>query len=197
MNEFHLFESAESIAAKLLSAADGSTWFSQFMLSWTKPEIKNKVRDMYSEANFRLNVMVKLCFGNIVLRAAELHASGTDYADWKNDALWRQYWEQAELLNWYIQGLLDERNMPVFPPCDADGNPRYLPQDCYFMMGDNRFNSLDLRHSMDYEPAVLCADDPLSVSYYSMMAPQYINKKYIIGKPVYRFMPAGRIGKIR
>jgi len=34
------------------------------------------------------------------------------------------------------------------------------------------------------------------VTYYSMMAPQYINKKYIVGKPVFRFWPLGRLGKV-
>ena len=63
-------------------------------------------------------------------------------------------------------------------------------------MGDNRFNSLDLRHSNDYSEKALAKSDPLSITYYSLMAPQYINKKYIIGKPVLRFWPLGRFGKV-
>ena len=64
------------------------------------------------------------------------------------------------------------------------------------MMGDNRFNSLDLRHSYEQKEKALTNEDPLSVTYYSMMAPQYINKKYIVGKPVFRFWPLGRLGKV-
>ena len=107
-----------------------------------------------------------------------------------------ELYEDAELLHWYIQGLLDERNMPLFPANDNAGNPQYIPDNCYFMMGDNRFNSLDLRHSYEQKEKALTSDDPLSVTYYSMMEPQYINKKYIIGKPVFRFWPLGRFGKV-
>ena len=78
----------------------------------------------------------------------------------------------------------------------ASGNPKYIPANCYFMMGDNRFNSLDLRHAYEHEEKALSSDDPLSVTYYSRMAPQYINKKYIVGKPVFRFWPLGRLGKV-
>ena len=86
--------------------------------------------------------------------------------------------------------------MPVFPANDSEGNPQYIPANCYFMMGDNRFNSLDLRHSYEQKETALTKHDPLSVTYYSMMAPQYINKKYIVGKPVFRFWPLGRLGKV-
>ena len=86
--------------------------------------------------------------------------------------------------------------MPVFPANDANGNAQYIPKNCYFMMGDNRFNSLDLRHSYDQKMKPLTDDDKLSIEYYSMMEPQYVNKRYIIGKPVYRFWPATRRGKV-
>ena len=69
--------------------------------------------------------------------------------------------------DWYIRGLLDSRNMPVFPANDSNGNPQYIPDNCYFMMGDNRFNSLDLRHSTARKEKALASSDPLSVSYYS------------------------------
>jgi signal peptidase I len=42
----------------------------------------------------------------------------------------------------------------------------------------------------------LAKADPLSITYYSLMSPQYINKKYIVGKPVFRFWPANRLGKV-
>ena len=122
--------------------------------------------------------------------------SGVSENEWGNDTALAELYEEAEMLNWYIQTLLDARNMPVFPANDSSDNPQYIPANCYFMMGDNRFNSLDLRHSYEQKETALTKYDPHSVTYYSMMAPQYINKKYIVGKPVFRFWPLGRLGKV-
>ena len=140
--------------------------------------------------------MTKLTFGEMVLRYAQLLDSGVNFSSLNNDEQIKSYFQKAETLNWYIQMLLDERNMPLFPENNSNGIPQYIPENCYFMMGDNRFNSLDLRHSYEKTLKPLCNDDKMSVTYYSMMSPQYINKKYIIGKPVFRFWPLDRLGKV-
>ncbi|MBQ7752414.1 MAG: signal peptidase I [Treponema sp.] len=192
--EYMLFSQVNTIALDLISKAGGAKWFSDFMTSWI--ENKDKERDLYSESNFRLNVITKITFGNLVLRTIELSKNNVSVSQWQNDAVFKENYELANKLNWYIQSLLDERNMPVFPANDANGNACYIPKNCYFMMGDNRFNSLDLRHSYDQKMKPLTDDDKLSIEYYSMMEPQYVNKRYIIGKPVYRFWPATRRGKV-
>ena len=192
--EFHLFSKAGQITSDILTKKGGTKWFGDFMTSWISN--KNNKRDLYSEANYRLNVMAKITFGNIVLRSAILIKNKAGEDEWKNDAELNQYYELAQKLNWYIQSHLDQRNMPLFPANDAQGNPQYIPNNCYFMMGDNRFNSLDLRHSYEQTQKALSADDQLSIEYYSNMEPQYVNKRYIIGKPVYRFWPATRRGKV-
>ena len=192
--EYMLFSQVNTIALDLISKAGGAKWFSDFMTLWI--ENKDKERDLYSESNFRLNVITKITFGNLVLRTIELSKNNVSASQWQNDAVFKENYELANKLNWYIQSLLDERNMPVFPANDANGNACYIPKNCYFMMGDNRFNSLDLRHSYDQKMKPLTDDDKLSIEYYSMMEPQYVNKRYIIGKPVYRFWPATRRGKV-
>lgn len=192
--EYMLFSQVNTIALDLISKAGGAKWFSDFMTSWI--ENKDKERDLYSESNFRLNVITKITFGNLVLRTIELSKNNVSASQWQNDAVFKENYELANKLNWYIQSLLDERNMPVFPANDANGNACYIPKNCYFMMGDNRFNSLDLRHTYDQKMKPLTDDDKLSIEYYSMMEPQYVNKRYIIGKPVYRFWPATRRGKV-
>jgi signal peptidase I len=193
-SEYNLFNNCDSIAKDLMSKEGGAEWFESFMTSWIPS--KNSVRDIYSESNYRLNVMTKIVLGKMIVEYATLYSEGMEDKDWASDSALLDMYDEAELITWYVQSLLDERNMPVFPANDSQGNPQYIPDNCYFMMGDNRFNSLDLRHSNERKEKALTDDDPLSVTYYSMMAPQYINKKYIIGKPVFRFWPLGRLGKV-
>ena len=192
--EYQLFSNSYRITKNILAQEGGTEWFENFLTSWIAQ--KNNVRDLYAEANFRLNVMTKLTVGKILLEYANLMKNEVPETEWADDAALIEYTDNASLLDWYIRGLLDERNMPVFPANDSNGNPQYIPKNCYFMMGDNRFNSLDLRHSYEPEETALTSDDPLSITYNSIMAPQYINKKYIIGKPVFRFWPLNRFGKI-
>jgi len=194
MLEFVLFRNREQLTRNLMCQEGGAKWFEDFVTSWIPA--KDNVRDYYAESNFKLNVMTKITFAQIVVKIAEFYSTGVSSSKWNSDLELASYYEEAELLHWYIQMLLDERNMPVFPANDSAGNPRYIPDNCYFMMGDNRFNSLDLRHSSEQEEAPLTLEDSLSVTYYSMIAPQYINKKYIIGKPIFRFWPLNRAGKV-
>lgn len=192
---YDLYTNVQDVTRQLMSQNGGTQWFENFMTSWIPKAEENK--DLYAEANFKTNVMFKLAYGNLIVRYAELYRNNISASLWSTDTTLLENAEKAFSLIWYVQMVLDERNMPVFPSNDSNGNPQYIPENCYFMMGDNRFNSLDLRHSNDSYLAPVTDYDSTPIEYYSMMAPQYIHKKYIIGKPVYRFLPAGRIGKLK
>ena len=194
ISENHLFGDAERIAKDLYAQAGGADWFENFITSWIPA--KDNIRDFYAQSNFTLNVMSKITFAKLVVEYADLMNKGITQNNWTSDSVVLDLFDEISTLYWYVQGLLDERNMPVFPSNDSAGNPQYIPDNCYFMMGDNRFNSLDLRHSYEQKEKALTKEDPLSVTYYSMMEPQYINKKYIIGKPALRFWPLNRFGKV-
>ncbi len=172
----------------------GIEWFEEFVNSAF--DNLNSSKDIYTESNYKLNAMAKICFANLSCRYAQLIRDNVSAANWASDSILSENIKLAQKLVWYVQMILDSRNMPVFPACDSNGNPQYIPSDSYFMMGDNRFNSLDLRHSSSQKETALTKSDPLSVTYYSFIAPQYINKKYIIGKPVLRFWPLNRFGKV-
>jgi len=192
--EYRLFAENVAVTQKLLSAAGGAEWFSNFMTDWIP--LMPVSGDIYSVANFRLNLMIKLCVGRMVLRNAELMLSETLSVEEKNNDSKRiAYLKEAEMLHSYIM-LLDRRNMPVFPANNADGTANYIPANCYFMMGDNRFNSLDMRHSYDETLVPLTKYDKYSVTYYSNMAPQYVNRRYILGTTSFRFWPLTRIKKL-
>ena len=195
INEYDLFknEAYAKIAKNIMSSADAISWFEDFMTSWINSKDKN--RDIYAESNFRLNVMTKMAYGELVTRCVQLYRSGSD--DISNDYAINDLIEDVQILDWYIRGLLDSRNMPVFPANNEAGEAQYIPKDCYFMMGDNRFNSLDFRHSADEFEAALTSDDPISVTYTSQMDPHYVNKRLIIGKPSYRFWPTTRRGSVQ
>ncbi len=192
---YTLFSSAGSTTSKLLQAPNGNEWFSHFMTSWIQSEngSYDSCDTLYEQANFRLNVMIKMVFGKLVVRNAELLASRPSPAAWSADATLQSLLSQAESLYMYAL-LLDRRNMPAFPANAEDGSPRYIPADAYFMMGDNRFNSLDMRHSYDEWIAPLTPYDSQSVTYRTNMQPQYVDKSRILGTTSYRFWPAARMG---
>lgn len=194
MFEYQLFNDVQNLTRQLMCQEGGVKWFTEFMTSWIP--FVNEPKDVYELSNYKLNVMSKITLGNLICRYAQLFRDNISASYWNSDEILKENYAMAEDLNWYIQMLLDGRNMPVFPKNDSNGNPQFIPANCYFMMGDNRFNSLDLRHSNDRTLAPLTEYDSHSLEYYSMMAPQYINKKYIVGKPFYRFWPAGRVGRI-
>ncbi|MBO4386625.1 MAG: signal peptidase I, partial [Treponema sp.] len=102
----------------------------------------------------------------------------------------------AQKLNSYL-ARLDQRNMPVFPENAKDGSPSYIPENCYFMMGDNRYNSLDMRHSYDYTLIPITKYDELSITYYSNMSPQYVSREKILGRASLRIWPLNRFGLIK
>ncbi len=197
----------DSIAVKLITSEGGSQFFDDFLNSWHRNLTnlssykedgsvtgENLVGgDLYSDASFRLNVMTKLLFGRIVLRDAQVMVDGVSSSDWEKDSLRAENFSKAAELTRYIL-FMDQRNMPLFPANDSDGNAVFLPENSYFMMGDNRYNSLDMRHSETFVLTQLTNFDEMPIFYESNMAPQYVNRKKILGKASYRFWPLSRAG---
>lgn len=172
--------------------------FVHFMTDWinTKNESLQKIsNDIYSLSNYKLNLLIKLNVGKIVLQFIKLKDSPLE-KDFSSDSVIEECSKNIELLYNYLR-ILDSRNMPVFPPNNQDGSAQYIPENCYFMMGDNRFNSLDMRHSYDFKLKTLSEFDDFSASYFSNMAPQTVNQKYILGTTCFRFMPVNRIGVLK
>ena len=149
--------------------------------------------DLYTDSCFRLNILIKLAFGRLLVRNAQLLHGDSSAGDWSSDSVRAQSLSAADELYLYIQ-LMDLRNMGVFPPNDAEGNAQYIPENHYFMMGDNRYNSLDMRHSYERSLIPLTSFDDFSVQYNSNLSPQYVSRDLILGKASLRFWPLSRAG---
>lgn len=174
----------EEFIEKIFKSGNCCEWFTAFMNDWNKVDSSVYSSDPYTLANFKLNVMIKEIIGNYILNYLEKKENQSE------EAFMLQY------ISFYIQ-ILDQRNMPLFPANDEQGNPSYIPEDCYFMMGDNRFNSLDMRHSYESKLVPLSSLDTYSVLYESNMEPQFVPKNYILGSAAYRFWPFARKGFVK
>lgn len=195
------FVQCDTLSRRLLTVQGGTKWFNDYMTSWMNhvpqecftDEAVLVGGDLYQDSNFRLNLLSKLAFGRLVVQNARLTAQGKPVASWRTDSIRNAALEQMDLLYVYF-ALMDSRTMPVFPANSESGQPNYIPLNSFFMMGDNRFNSLDMRHSYDKKIVAITKYDPYSLLYSSRMAPQAVGAQDILGTTVLRFWPVNRFG---
>lgn len=195
------FVQCDTLSRRLLTVQGGTKWFNDYMTSWMNhvpqecftDEAVLVGGDLYQDSNFRLNLLSKLAFGRLVVQNARLTAQGKPVASWRTDSIRNAALEQMDLLYVYF-ALMDSRTMPVFPANSESGQPNYIPLNSFFMMGDNRFNSLDMRHSYDKKIVAITEYDPYSLLYSSRMAPQAVGAQDILGTTVLRFWPVNRFG---
>ncbi|MGI5065969.1 signal peptidase I [Treponema putidum] len=181
----------EAIASKILTTDGGLMWFENFLTSWKKP-IEKDSYNLYEMRNAQLNVLIKLGFGKLLVRNAELYKANVSEAVFSSDA------ERQAIINelgeyLYYLALSPQRNMDEFPK----GEEEYIPENCYFMMGDNRFNSTDMRHEYQYHLEALSKDDPMSMMFVTNVAPRYIHSSRMLGTVNLILYPRARFGLVK
>ena len=194
-----IFGKFTGVTRQVISGREGYAWLKTYLTDWINNYDSVKaslMQDAYTEANYKLNAMFKLYSGRLFLRTAQLLSQGKDQSSFAEDSKFMECYDDLRNVTFYIN-ILDQRNMPVFPKNDENGNPVYIPDGSYFMMGDNRFNSLDMRHKSSFSEEPLTEFDNYSIRYSSCLEQKYVSKDRILGTASYRFWPLNRVGTIK
>ncbi len=193
---YRFFALSDDLIRNLYYSNGGEDWFTSFMTDWTTtiPQTENGFigGDVYTEAMFKQNLILKLNFGRLAVRTAELLSLKVSTNDQMKDSERVEIFQNFQNAAFYMVSLNDMRNMEVFPPNTENGNAQYISKDNFFVMGDNRFNSLDMRHSYDTKIKAVTQYDKWSLYYDSNLAPQQISTDNILGSPILRFYPFNR-----
>lgn len=153
-----------------------------FLLGW---RAHSAGETMFDENSRKVNLLIKLTWARLLRIQLEVLTGEAETET--QDAEFRTLAADAEDLVTYLK-LFDFRNFGEFPA----GRDQYLPEDHFFLMGDNRFNSVDMRHALNYRTRTLDAADPFSVEYFSLLAPRSVEKSSIIGSVNLRVWPFSR-----
>jgi len=94
----------------------------------------------------------------------------------------------GEFLN-YILRYYDFRNLPPFP------EKKLIDDENFFLMGDNRYNSIDLRHGLHSKDRFFIKNKNQTFVYKSYLNPMTIHESGIEGFVMFRLFPLNRIGK--
>ncbi len=148
-------------------------------------------RDMFGTVACKTDTMYKMLVSEwivINLEYLEFLIAGSDQKLINiQDSIESQEESLGEFLN-YIIRYYDFRNLPPFPYGTV------IEDEHYFLMGDNRYNSVDLRHGLHSKDRYFIRGKESSLVYRSLLNPMTIDESGIEGFVVFRLFPVNRIG---
>ena len=188
-----LFRANDAISRKILTTNGGLAWFHNFMMGWLPYWQSSDAQQasLYEKRFAQLNALIKLCFGKIVIRNIELFRANATAEQFINDAVRNRLLQEAQTYAFYL-AWTNQRNMNVFPA----GADEYIPENAYFMMGDNRFNSTDMRHTTVFKLTLVDKNDAQSIRFLSNIEPKYVPAEKILGTTILRVFPFSRFGAL-
>ena len=188
-----LFRANDTISRKILTTNGGLAWFRSFMTSWVPywQSGDTQQASLYEKRFAQLNALIKLCFGKIVIRNIELFRANATAEQFINDEVRNSLLQEAQTYAFYL-AWTNQRNMNVFPA----GQDEYIPENAYFMMGDNRFNSTDMRHTTVFKLTSVDKNDAQSIRFLSNIEPKYVPAEKILGTTILRVFPFSRFGAL-
>jgi len=188
-----LFRANDTISREILTTNGGLAWFRSFMTGWIPYWQSSEAQQasLYEKRFAQLNALIKLCFGKIVIRNIELFRANATAEQFINDEVRNRLLEEAQNYVFYL-AWTNQRNMNVFPA----GKDEYIPENAYFMMGDNRFNSTDMRHTIVFKLTSVDKNDAQSIRFLSNIEPKYVPAEKILGTTILRVFPFSRFGAL-
>ena len=188
-----LFRANDTISREILTTNGGLAWFRAFMTGWIPYWQSDDAphASLYEKRFAQLNTLIKLCFGKLVIRNIELFRANATAEQFINDEVRNRLLEEAQTYAFYL-AWTNQRNMNVFP----SGADEYIPENAYFMMGDNRFNSTDMRHTTVFKLTAVDKNDVQSIRFYSNIEPKYVPAEKILGTTILRIFPFSRFGAL-
>ena len=188
-----LFRANDTLSREILTTNGGLAWFRSFMTSWVPywQSGDTQQASLYEKRFAQLNALIKLCFGKIIIRNIELFRANATAEQFINDEVRNSLLQEAQTYAFYL-AWTNQRNMNVFPA----GQDEYIPENAYFMMGDNRFNSTDMRHSTVFKLTAVDKDDVQSIRFLSNIEPKYVPAEKILGTTILRVFPFSRFGAL-
>ncbi|MFC2615606.1 MAG: signal peptidase I [Treponema sp.] len=188
-----LFRANDTISREILTTNGGLAWFRSFMTSWVPywQSGDTQQASLYEKRFAQLNALIKLCFGKIIIRNIELFRANATAEQFINDEVRNSLLQEAQTYAFYL-AWTNQRNMNVFPA----GQDEYIPENAYFMMGDNRFNSTDMRHTTVFKLTSVDKNDAQSIRFLSNIEPKYVPAEKILGTTILRVFPFSRFGAL-